>query len=234
VLVAPLTRHGGRPAQLVSISNDVTAHVKAGADKDLLMQEIHHRVKNSLHLVQALLGIQGRAAADEGVARQLAESAARVRTIAALHDRLYRTAGTLDVEIGPYLDGLVADLRAGMASTLADRAIRLHADAATWPAKDVTTLGLVLTELVTNALKYGRGAVGVTFRQASGEQAVLTVDDEGSDLPEDFQPSNSRGLGMRLVTGLVGERGGSIRVDRSAGHTRFVAVMPRAQDGADG
>lgn len=232
VLVAPLTRREGRPAQLVSIATDVSEHVKAGAEKDLLMQEVHHRVKNSLHLVQGLLAIQGRAAADKGVGRQLVESAARVRTIASLHDRLYRTAGTLDVELAPYLRGLVDDLRASVASALPGRAIRLEADAATWPAKDATVLGLVLTELVTNALKYGEGVVRVSFRQAPGEQAVLTVDDEGTGLPEGFQPSGNAGLGMRLVNGLVGERGGSIRVDRGVGHTRFLAVMPRVDEAA--
>ena len=86
----------------------------------------------------------------------------------------------------------------------------------------------MLTELVTNALKYGKGNVTVTFRQPPGGQAVLVVEDEGPGLPADFDPARSRGLGMRLVTGLLSGHGGSLQVDRDSAHTRFVARLPRA------
>jgi two-component sensor histidine kinase len=202
---------------------------EAAALKDLLMAEVHHRVKNSLQLVQGMLIMQARAAAGSEAAAPLVESAARVRTIAALHDRLYRASTGLEVEVSLYLEGLVEDLRTLVPSVRDGREIRLETDAATWGAAEVTTLGLVLTELATNALKYGRGAVRVTFRQPSGDQAVLAVEDDGSGLPAEFDPARSRGLGMRLVTGLLSGRGGDLKVDRSVGHTRFVARLPHAR-----
>ena len=198
-------------------------------EQELLMQEVHHRVRNSLQLVQNLLSLQSRAAAHPEVSEQLQQSAARIRTIGMIHDRLYRADSSgLDVDIQPYLDGLIDDLRDALASAVDGRALRLSCDAVRWPAVDVPTLGLVATELVTNALKYGRGEVRVTFRQPPGGQPVLSVEDEGSGLPPGFDPGAGRGLGMRIVTGLLRGPGAGLEVDRLAGHTRFVARLPHA------
>lgn len=194
--------------------------------KDLLLLEVHHRVKNSLQLVQNLLLLQGRSTDDEHAREQLLESAARVRTIGAIHDRLYRTGSELTVEIGPYLEGLVEDLRTGMASTVGERPIRVSVEPATWPAASVPTLGLVLTELVTNALKYGTGTVDVSFSQPPAGNAVLRVCDEGRGPPEDFDPARSRGVGMRLVTGLLRGEGAGLEIDRGRGQTCFIARLP--------
>jgi len=84
-----------------------------------------------------------------------------VHTIAAIHDRLYRGGSALQVEIAAYLQGLIEDLQEALGSDIAGRHIQLTADRAVWPASDVPTIGLVLTELVTNALKYGEGTVTV-------------------------------------------------------------------------
>lgn len=196
------------------------------AEKNLLMQEVHHRVKNSLQMVQNLLHYQSRGATHPDAAAQLRESAARVRTIAAIHDRLYRTESAQAVEIRPYLESLMDGLREAVASTLTGRSIAVDVDDAAWPANDLPPLGLIATELVTNALKYGAGEVGVTFRQPpGGDAATLTVADQGAALAADFDPSRSAGLGMRLVTGLLRARGGVLEIDRGRG-TRFCARFP--------
>ena len=228
VLIAPMP-----DGDFVAVSRDATAQMLAtGAkdsalrDKELMMLEVHHRVKNSLQLVQNLLSMQARAALDDDSASALGESAARVRTIAAIHERLYRAGTTLEVEIGPYLDGLIEDLQAALVGPDAERRIVLQSDAAIWPASEVPTLGLVLTELVTNALKYGAGDVTVSFRQPPGERARLVVEDEGSGPEADFDPARSRGLGMRLVTGLLRGDGAGLEIDHASGHARFIARLP--------
>jgi two-component sensor histidine kinase len=223
--------------RLLAISRDITDRMDAEARKDallevqsLLLQEIHHRVKNSLQMVQNLLSLQARESHDEVTAQQLAESASRVRTISAVHDRLYKFGSTLNVEIGPYLEGLVEDLEHGMASTFQERQVLLDADRAVWPAAAVPKLGLIMTELVTNALKYGSGTIRITFRQTghqSGDDyATLTVEDEGEHLSGNFDPAHCTGLGMRLVNGLLRPHG-TLTLDRSAATTRFVAKLPR-------
>ena len=225
VLLAPIGLPGDAMPFVMSISRDISLRVADSEAKDLLMLEIHHRVKNSLQLVQNLLSLQARAAGDGLARKQLDESAARVRTIAAIHDRLYKTGSATVVEIGPYLTGLVQDLEVGLASTLKGRTIVVVADAVSWPASEVPTLGLVLTELVTNALKYGSGTVEIEYRQAPGVNGMLTVRDQGRSLAPDFDPALSRGLGMRLVNGLLRGAGG-LEVDRSGDTTCFKAHMP--------
>ena len=188
VIIRPFGHEARRERQLIVISRDITARVEASTAKDMLMLEVHHRVKNSLQLVQNLLMLQSRATDDGRAADQLLESAGRVRTIASIHDRLYRTGAEMTVDVAPYLEGLVDDLRAGMASALPGRSIQIEADAAIWPAAEVATLGIVLTELVTNALKYGKGVVQVRFVQ-SEQGSTLTVEDEGAGPDADFDPT---------------------------------------------
>ena len=212
------------------LSSTIARHDRAQAAalaKDLLMQEAHHRIKNSLQLVQNLLSLQARACDDEQAASDLQQSAARVHTIAAIHDRLYQTKAALTVEVGAYLKDLVQELTIAMASTCDGRTITVVADDAVWPAADVTTLGLVLNELVTNALKYGAGEVRIRFVHPPGSHGVLTVCDEGDSLPADFAPEQGSGLGMRLIKGLLRGEGAGLRIDRQAGSTCFVASLPR-------
>lgn len=230
IALSPLNGDSGVMRRLLAVARDITKRVESTRaqesllrEKDLLMQEVHHRVKNSLQLVHSLLTMQARTAASPEAAEQLFQSAARVRTIGAIHDQLCNNPLTLDIAIQPYLHGLADDIRRGMASTAGDRTLVLDASAATWMAADVSTLGLVLTELVTNALQHGKGTVRAVFRQNDGEQAVLTVEDEGASPMDE---ARADGMGMRLMHGLLSERGGRLEIDRSADHSRFVAVMP--------
>jgi two-component sensor histidine kinase len=154
-----------------------------------------------------------------------------VLTIAAVHERLYGGPEVGRVAIVGYLQALVADIHASTGAEAAGRAVRLEVapkhELAVWDADRATTLGLVATELVTNALKYGAGEVVLRF-EAGGEStaATLVVEDEGTGPPADFDAALSRGLGMRLLTSLL--RGGGLELDRRAGRTRFIAALPPA------
>ena len=193
-------------------------------EKDLLVQEVHHRMKNSLATVQSLLTLQARASGDPEASQQLRESAARVHTFGLMHEHLYRVGAATHVDIHSYLESLIADQQAAFASTLDGRVIAFEAPRVSWPASEAPALGLIVVELVTNALKYGEGRVTVALRQ-SGAEACLTVEDEGRALPPDFDPGRGTGLGMRVVTGLLHGRNGRLEIDRARGHTCFVATL---------
>jgi PAS domain S-box-containing protein len=209
---------------------------QALAEKDILIADVHHRVKNSLQMVQSLLALQSRLSADPEATAHLAESAARIRSIAAVHDQLSRSGAALEVAIDAYLETLIGDLQSAIApAEEAGRTITLEADRAVWPAVDVPPLGLVVTELVTNALKYGQGVVRVSFRQPPGGRASVIVEDEGPGLPADFDPERAGGLGLRLVNGMLRGPDAGLHLDRDCGHTRFVVHLPAAHaDTADG
>jgi len=206
------------------------------AEKEMLVQEAHHRVKNSLQLIQAVLSLQARAETAPSARRRLEETAQRVRTIAAVHERLYRAvdeaipASTIvsgTVQVLPYLEALVADLCTMLGAEAHERSITLDADEAAWSVADVPPLGLVLTELVTNAIKHGQGRVSVEFRQLSSDlgSATLIVADEGPGPAKGFDPQASRGLGMRLIVRLLRGRNGRLVVENDKNGSYFVAVF---------
>ena len=206
-------------------------------ERDLLLSEVHHRMKNSFHAVQASLLLQAKEAAAAGLdlaASSLRNAAHRIRAAAAVHERLYRTPTRPVVAVPELLADLLADLTTSLTGPESRRPIHL-AEAADvfWPAPEATSLGLVMTELVINALKHGSGAVTVRFRQGpEGEATTLTVSDEGTDLPSDFDPGVSRGLGLRLVRTLLHGRGRLIASQNGEGRTCFTAVFKLGPGGA--
>ena len=190
-------------------------------DKDLLMQEVHHRVKNSLQLVRTLLQLQARAAGDETRA-QLDEASRRIMTIGTVHQRLYEGGSVAETDAAAYLGALLGDMQAMLDGDARGRPLLLQSEAITLPADQVTPLGLVVSELVTNALKHGDGAVRIGLRRAPAGLEV-TVEDEGPGFGEAEAPS---GLGMRLMTALAkGDPAKAVRVDRTAGHGRVVVLL---------
>lgn len=231
VLVAPVLDAAGRPFRLVAISRNVTASIEGERakdallrDKDLLLQEVHHRVKNSLQLVRTLLQLQGRSASEETRA-QLDEAAGRIMTIGAVHQRLYEGGSVVETDAAAYLESLMGDMRAMLADAAGGRKIVLQAEPVTLTADQVTPLGLIVSELVTNALKYGEGRVLVGLRRVPAGLEV-SVEDEGGGFPDGFDPGRKSGLGMRLVAALAkGEGTKAIQVDRGVPHSRIVVVI---------
>ena len=198
------------------------------AERNLLAQEVHHRVKNSLQLVTALLTTQARGSDLRGVRDQLLEAAARVATIGAVHERLYRDGSGKEADAGAYLTGLVQDLHRSMSDAAAGRTVALDAPPPPLrlPANRLTPLGLIATELVTNALKYGAGQVRLIVRPV-GADIEVACEDEGPGFPTTFDLQRSRGLGMRLVAALAkGTK--PVRVDRSVPYGRVVVTVTEA------
>lgn len=205
------------------------------ADRDLLVREVDHRVKNSLQIVLSMLRVQANDP-DAGAARpQLEEAARRVQTIAAVHERLCFGAEIGQVVITDYLDALAEDIRLSSGLEAMGRSLCLEVapsqTRALWDADRATTLGLVATELLTNAIKHASG--DIVLRLEPGDDitpATLVVENEGAGPAPDFDPEFSKGLGMRLLTSLL--RGGGLELQRGADWTRFVATFP-APEGSD-
>ncbi len=193
-------------------------------EKDLLMEEVHHRVMNSLHLVQSIMTMQARTCASTEAREQIEEAASRIMTIGAVHRRLYQGSSVVSADAGQYLRGLLDDMRGVLPSGTDNRALVLEVGSFSLTGTDITSLGLITGELVTNALKYGQGRVRVEVQQRIGGLHI-SVSDEGPGFPPDYDPAASRGLGMRLVTSLAkAPKGQAIRVDRSVPFGRMVVA----------
>jgi PAS domain S-box-containing protein len=177
------------------------------ADKDTLLKELHHRVKNNLQLIISLFNLQVRSLSDQSVRQPLLEAAARVRAIALLHERLYRSPTLSSIVLDEYLTELCEQL-AGAASA-ASRGIGVRVDAARVEiGLDLAVpLGLMLNELVSNSLKHGfpegrHGQILVSAAREQGAAMRLSVEDDGVGLPDDFDRTSTRTLGLRLVHAL--------------------------------
>jgi two-component sensor histidine kinase len=198
--------------------------------REVLLREVNHRVKNSLQLVSGLLGLQQRGEQDPQVLARLAEARSRVATIAKLHDRLHHLDRVEAVAMGGYLGELCRDLTDSLPGE-GSCEVQVEADDAELPTDLAVPLALIANELVTNAIKYAyppgeAGTVRLLFR-ATRERLELAVIDRGAGLPLGFDPAQSGGLGMRIVTALVRQIGGAWRVERLEPGTCFAVEVPR-------
>ncbi|WP_407873967.1 GAF domain-containing protein [Qipengyuania nanhaisediminis] len=202
--------------------------------KDILLHEVNHRVKNSLQVVTSLLTLQARKAEDENLVNSLQEARNRVAVIAAMHQRLYSTSDHDHVDFGDYLADLADEAMQSMGS--GDR-IKLHAAidrGIVMNLRQAVPLALVVSELITNAIKYaypddaaGEVFVGLDDR---GDHVAICIHDEGVGLPDGFDPSQSAGLGMKIVTSLLRQVRGEFSLPETSRGARFDIKIPVDQE----
>ncbi len=193
-------------------------------EKDVLAREIHHRVTNSLQLVHSTLSIQLRTLGNEQARAQVAEAASRVLAIAAVHRRLYQGGSSVAADADKYMRGLLDDMRA-LLPFAGDRKLSLDIEAFPLSADNLAHLGLIAVELITNALKHGRGSVEVAVKQ-DADCLKIIVSDEGAGFPATFDPTTMTGLGLKIVSAMAGPaRGDAIVVDRSVSFSRVIVTM---------
>jgi|GEM_PF-1915482 len=184
-------------------------------DKEVLLREVHHRVKNNLQVISSLLSLQAQRAALPELAEQLREGQSRVRTMALVHDLLYRTSEFATVDMKIYLEQLVRYF--GEVSLPRDTEVTIvtSVDATALSVDKAIPCGLVAGELLMNACKHGfsgtkKGTITVSLRSAKAE-ATLSVSNDGAPLREDYA-GGATGLGMTIVEALVRQLDGTLRV----------------------
>lgn len=200
------------------------------AAKDALLYEVNHRVKNSLAVVGSLMALQVRQSRDPALARILAEVRARIDVIAQVHQRLYQTGRHDRVDLGEFLSEMATNTVRALDSR---GQFRLDLDCrggVLMPIEKATPLALIVTELLTNALKYARpdgtpGRVAVLLEQDPEGAIRLTVADDGAGLPEGFDPQASQGVGMKIVTALTQQLRAHLELGSEAPGTRFTITL---------
>jgi two-component sensor histidine kinase len=199
------------------------------AQKEDLIKEINHRVSNSLQVVSNLLTLQARGAG-QVARRYLGAAAGRVSAVAYIHRRLYQVdrGGMIDFKL--YLNELCEDIRRSVTADEWRHDFVVEADSAEISTQRATALGLILNELVTNAIKHGYpagvpGRIVIGFRATEG-QHMLTVADDGRGLPVSVDPQHSKGLGMRIIQALTKQLAGTLAF-RSGNDGRGTIVVIR-------
>ncbi|MDB5517116.1 MAG: hypothetical protein JWQ17_3874 [Tardiphaga sp.] len=200
------------------------------AAKDMMMREIDHRVRNSLNLIYNLMLFQQRRTTDDTVARcLLKEAASQVLVVARVHERLYRYGSMEAVELGGYLHDLCTDVASFSLPAEAQAAIQFHAGCAEVRAEEAIWLGLIVVELVTNAVKYGTPSLQspITVEVSPDEKELrVMVSDGGAGLPKEFDLQTSKGLGMQVVLLMVRQLHATLEVDPAWAGTRLIVTVP--------
>ena len=199
-------------------------------EKEVLLKEIHHRVKNNMQIVSSLLTLQARDVTDVAVLDLLAESRARILSMALVHEDLYQTGNLAQVDFLHYLERLAERTRTSVAGA-AGVTIALDLEPLSLAIDQAIPLGILCNELLTNALKHAfknrpPGTVWVELRRGQ-DQAEVTVRDDGQGLPENFQPGEGATLGLQLVWSLADQLHGQMAA-KSEGGAVFTVRFPLA------
>ncbi|MDO9036215.1 MAG: PAS domain S-box protein, partial [Methanoregula sp.] len=202
-------------------------------EKEMLLKEIHHRVKNNLQIVASLLNLQSRHITDPATLAMFRESQNRVRAMALVHERLYRSEDISSIGLSDYVRFMGANLFKFYDVTPATVRLTVDISDIRVDINRAIPLGLLINELLSNSLKYAfpsgrKGAIAVTGKKDDHTICII-VQDDGAGIPEDFDWRNTESLGLRLVCSGGEQLDGTIELDRSAG-TAFVIRIPVAQD----
>jgi PAS domain S-box-containing protein len=234
---APLQDEHGRPYGVLAYTRDVTHERHAAAElerslgeKETLLREIHHRVKNNLQIVSSLLYFQSKKVRSAADAEAFSEARTRLLAMTLVHEKLYQSLELSRVEIGDYVRSLVAAL--SQTFDAGDRVrVDVHADELRLPLDVALPCGMIVCELTTNALKYAfppprTGHTTVTVRSVA-DGVMLTVEDDGVGFPVGFDPLAVVSFGWILVGKLCEQLGGTVvaRSDRGA-HVRVDFPCP--------
>jgi two-component sensor histidine kinase len=184
-------------------------------EQEALRNESDHRLLNGLQMVVSLLMLQSRAAVTSEVAQQLSIAANRVATIERIHRRLHLHDGTHSVAFREYLEEFCSDFSGIMASDeVSEQTIMVQCAEVSIPTATAIPLGFIVNELITNAVKYGKGRIGVRLEGQPSKGCTLTVSNDGPALPEGFDPAASKGIGMKIIQSFVRQIGGRLTFGR--------------------
>ena len=209
-------------------------------EKEVLLKEIHHRVKNNLQVISSMLSLQRNTIEDQAVREILRVSQGRVRSMATIHELLYRSEDFAHIDFAGYVQTLASQLFRSYAVSQTDVQLKLEIRPLSFSIDTAIPCGLIINELISNALKYAfpdgrQGIIRVVLeacpeaadvdthsdaepaRKSSLPKVCLTVSDDGIGLPLNVNPSKSSTLGLMLVTTLADQLNGTLEVRRGQG-----------------
>ncbi len=203
------------------------------SEKEVLLKEVHHRVKNNLQVISSLLNLQASQIADTRVKSALRESQNRVRSMALIHEKLYQSANLAEVDFAAYLHNLVSFLSQSYRERANSVEIVVQAAALQLDLETAIPCGLIVNELVSNALKHafpdGRaGVITVSLQPIAEGQMCLEVLDDGVGIPTGAGRPDGSSLGLSLVRTLVDQIGGTLKITSKAGASFRICFSPTA------
>jgi PAS domain S-box-containing protein len=202
-------------------------------EKEVLLKEVHHRVKNNLQVISSLLHLQSLHSPDPTSVQMFRESKDRVRSMALVHERLYRTKNLAQVDFADYIESLARNLFDSHRADINLIGLDVDVHGVTLPIDAAIPCGLLLNELISNCLKHafrGKecGKIRIELLPVNEGKILLSVRDDGVGLPPGIEPQSGDTFGMQLIADLVDQLHGSVRIERNPG-TTFRIVFPTDQ-----
>lgn len=199
-------------------------------EKETLLREIHHRVKNNLQIISSLLNIQSQDIKDENVLSSIQEGQSRVQAMSLIHQNLYQSEHINNVNIESYLNELVAYLSTLFIGNSKLISVAIETSGLHFDIDTAIPLGLIVNELVSNAYKYAfdankEGTIQIIIKPLKNMDYQMEVNNNGKELPADFDASKTKSLGLKLVSILSRQLRGSVKSGSDNGITSFKVIF---------
>ena len=220
-------------AENKAIQKDLSESLK---EKELLLKEVHHRVKNNMQVISSLLNIQGESVEDEEFANLLGESQQRIKSMALIHENLYQSENLLEINFEDYINMLANSLCRFYTVPGVSVHLDVQVDDVSLDIETAVPCGLIINELISNSLKHafketeGTGTIKVSFYRDACSY-VLKIKDDGIGLPESFDLENTTSMGLEIISILTQQLDGNISAKNDKGASfeiSFPGVEKRA------
>jgi two-component sensor histidine kinase len=237
----PIFDKEGKISQVIEYNLDITerkqAEEKINAslkEKEVLLREIHHRVKNNMQIISSLLNLQSMLLSNEKDIAMLKDSQNRIRAMSLIHEKLYRSENLADINIKEYINDLAKYILQFFEAVAFNVTLKIEAEDILMGIDTAIPCGLIINELISNSLKHAfpegrKGEVRITLEKTGDDEIIMTVSNDGIGFPEDIDFRKTKSLGLQLVTTLAeNQLQGKIELDRSKG-TAFKITFKEAK-----
>lgn len=193
-------------AEDLKISNEKI--ISSLQEKEVLLREIHHRVKNNMQIISSLLNLQIDSVKDTHLSQALMESQNRITSMALIHEKLYRSSDLMLINFKEYVNDLAVGLFQAYGVNMGNIKLNINVEEISMDIDHAIPAGLIINELITNSIKYAfpedrKGMIYINSRLLNDKQVEIVIGDNGIGIPEDLDLRNTRTLGLHLVTTLV-------------------------------
>ncbi len=229
--ISPVKNESGTITHFLALKEDITERKKTEeringllVEKELILREVHHRIKNNMNTIYGLLALQAATLSDPGAISALNDAGSRVKSMMTLYSKLYQSPEFNKISVAIYLPTLIDEIVSNFPNSTSVK-LETRIDDFIMDVQKIQPLGIIINELVTNIMKYafkGRsdGQIGISVTERDGQVTVI-IEDNGNGIPDSIDFGHSTGFGLMLVDGLTKQINGKIRIERGE-KTRIV------------